>query len=71
MCLPGVRAVLPGHDVPAREVLPGELRVLPGHDVPARGRELYYQAMMCLPGVRAVLPGHDVPARGESRTTRP
>ena len=32
MCLPGVRAVLPGHDVPAR----GE-SVLPGHDVPARG----------------------------------
>ena len=33
MCLPGVRAVLPGHDVPAR----GESLVLPGHDVPARG----------------------------------
>ena len=44
MCLPGVRAVLPGHDVPARGescttrmmCLPG-VRVLPGHDVPARG----------------------------------
>ena len=33
MCLPGVRAVLPGHDVPAR----GRRAVLPGHDVPARG----------------------------------
>ena len=32
MCLPGVRAVLPGHDVPARG-----RAVLPGHDVPARG----------------------------------
>ena len=47
MCLPGVRAVLPGHDVPARGeshmayqammCLPGARAVLPGHDVPARG----------------------------------
>ena len=45
MCLLGERAVLPGHDVPARGpgelyyqammCLPGTRAVLPGHDVPA------------------------------------
>ena len=34
MCLSGVRAVLPGHDVQAAS---GVRAVLPGHDVPARG----------------------------------